>query len=108
MKKITFLPELEKRLLFLILVSILLLSLGHAQSAFKVEVVGKGDPILFFPGFACTGDVWKDVTRELAKLYECHVFTFAGFGGVPAIGKPWLSKFKDAIVQYVHDRRFRV
>jgi len=107
MKKISFFPELKKRLLFLVLVLILLFSLGHAQSAFKVEVMGKGDPILFFPGFACTGDVWKDVTNELAKHYECHVFTFAGFGGVAAIGKPWLPKIKDAVVQYVHDRKLQ-
>jgi len=107
MKRISFLPEPKKRSLFLILLLTFLFSLGHAQSAFKVEVVGKGDPILFFPGFACTGDVWKDVTRELAKRYECHVFTFAGFGGVPAIGKPWLPKIKDAVVQYVHDRKLQ-
>lgn len=107
MKKISFLPELKRRSLFLVLVLILHFSLGHAQSAFKVEVMGKGDPILFFPGFACTGEVWKDVTRELAKRYECHVFTFAGFGGVPAIGKPWLPKIRDAVVQYVHDRKLQ-
>src|SRR5258707_7933276 len=101
MKKTSFLPVLKKRSLFLILVLILHFSLGHAQSPFKVEVVGKGDPILLFPGFACTGDVWKDVTRELAKHHECYAFTFAGFGGVPPIGKPWLPKIKDAIVQYV-------
>ena len=105
MKKISFLSDLKKWSLILVL--ILLVSSGYGQSAFKVEVVGKGDPILFFPGFACTGDVWKDVTRELAKHYECHVFTFAGFGGVPAIGKPWLPKIKDAVVQYVHDRKLQ-
>lgn len=107
MKKLSYLTGLKKRPLLLVLVLMSLLSLGHAQSAFKVEVVGKGAPILFFPGFACTGDVWKDVTRELAKRYECHVFTFAGFGGVPAIGTPWLPKIKDAVIQYVHDRKLQ-
>src|ERR1700743_182759 len=106
MKTSLFLPEIKKRLLFLAL-SILFVSSTHAQPAFKVEVMGKGDPLLFFPGFACTGDLYKDVTKELAKHYECHVFTFAGFGGVPAIGKPWLPKVKDAIVQYVHDRKLK-
>lgn len=107
MKKISFLPVLKKRSPFLVLILILHFSLGHAQSPFRVEVVGKGDPILLFPGFACTGDVWKDVTRELAKNHECHVFTFAGFGGVPPIGKPWLPTIKDAVVQYVHDRKLQ-
>jgi pimeloyl-ACP methyl ester carboxylesterase len=107
MKFFSFLPVLKRRSLFLVFVLILHFSLGYAQSTFKVEVVGKGDPILLFPGFACTGDVWKDVTRELAKHHECHVFTFAGFGGVPPIGKPWLSKIKDAVVQYVHDLKLQ-
>ncbi len=107
MKKIPFFTDLKKRYLFFFVVLILFFSLGYTQSAFKVEVVGKGDPILLFPGFACTGEVWKDVTGELAKRYECHVFTFAGFGSVPAIEKPWLLKIKDAVVQYVHDRKLQ-
>lgn len=79
-----------------------------AQSpAFKVEVVGKGQPILLFPGFACTGDIWKETTRELAKKYECHVFTFAGFGGVPPIEKPWLPKIKEQVLDYVKSRQLK-
>lgn len=73
----------------------------QAQQAFKVEVTGKGAPILLFPGFGCTGDIWKETTKELSKQYECHVFTFAGFGGVAAIEKPWLPKIKDQVVDYV-------
>lgn len=107
MKKNILLAGLTKRSLFLVLVLIFLSFWGYAQPAFKVTVVGKGDPILLFPGFACTGEVWKDVTTELAKHHECHVFTFAGFGGVPAIGKPWLPIIKDAVVQYVHDHKLQ-
>jgi pimeloyl-ACP methyl ester carboxylesterase len=79
-----------------------------AQSpAFKVEVVGKGNPVLLFPGFACTGDIWKETTRELAKQYECHVFTFAGFGGVFPIEKPWLPKIKEQVVAYVKSHQLK-
>lgn len=78
-----------------------------AQTAFKVDVVGKGSPVLFFPGFACTGDIWRETVNELSKQYECHVFTFAGFGGVPAIEKPWLPKIKDQVVAYVKQHRLK-
>ncbi|MEP2239033.1 MAG: alpha/beta hydrolase [Maribacter sp.] len=77
------------------------LSSTAQNSSFKVEVTGIGDPILLFPGFACTGDVWNDTVVELSKNYECHVFTFAGFGDVPAIEKPWLPKIKESVQEYI-------
>ncbi len=74
----------------------------NAQSpAFKVEVAGKGAPVLLLPGFACTGAIWDYTVKELSKSYECHVFTFAGFGGVSPIQLPWLSTIKDELIRYV-------
>ncbi len=59
-------------------------SVRAQSSAFEVTVKGKGDPVLLFPGFTCTGAVWDDTVSELSKEFECHVFTFAGFGdGTP-------------------------
>lgn len=75
------------------------------KQAFEVEVSGSGDPVLLFPGFTCTGEVWEETVAELSKNYECHSFTFAGFGGVPAIEKPWLPKIKEGIIQYVKDKK---
>lgn len=90
---------------FKILVTIVLFSsfitLNAQQAAFKVEVIGKGEPVLLFPGFTCTGEVWNDIVAELSKTKECHVFTFAGFGDVPAIEKPWLTKIKESVVTYI-------
>nr|WP_321234018.1 alpha/beta hydrolase [uncultured Psychroserpens sp.] len=71
------------------------------QIPFDVKVEGKGEPILLFPGFTCTGEVWKDVVAELSKTNECHIFTFAGFGDVPPIQTPWLSKIKAGITTYI-------
>ncbi len=75
------------------------------DSAFEVAVVGKGQPVLLFPGFACTGEVWNDLVDELSKTHECHIFTFAGFGGVAPIEKPWLSKIKSSVQAYVEQQR---
>ncbi|WP_046746072.1 alpha/beta fold hydrolase [Kordia zhangzhouensis] len=71
------------------------------ETAFQVEVIGKGDPILLFPGFSCTADVWDETVKELSKTHECHVFTFAGFGNVPAIDSPWLETIKNDVSKYV-------
>ncbi|NMH89287.1 alpha/beta fold hydrolase [Flavivirga algicola] len=87
----------------IVLIAIILftISLNAQEKRFKVDVIGKGTPVLLFPGFTCTGDVWKGVVGELSKTNECHIFTFAGFGGVPAIEKPWLPKIKEGLEEYI-------
>lgn len=75
---------------------------GAAQSnAFKVEVSGKGEPIILIPGFSCSGDVWKETVAHLNDRYECHVLTIAGFAGVAPIDAPILKTVRDEIINYV-------
>lgn len=84
------------------IVAILFAFSAEAQEkSFQVEIIGKGDPVLLFPGFSCTGDVWNETVKELSKNYECHVFTFAGFGTVAPIELPWLETIKKDIEKYV-------
>lgn len=78
---------------------------SNAQTSFEVEVKGEGQPILLFPGFTCTGEVWDATVSELSKNYECHIFTFAGFGEVAPIEKPWLPKIKTSVEDYVKERQ---
>ncbi len=91
-----------------IFLTVLFISNATAQNkAFEVEVIGKGAPVLLLPGFSCTGDVWKETVEVLSKTHECHVFTFAGFGEVPAIEKPWLPKVKESIEAYVEEKKLQ-
>src|SRR5699024_9017868 len=79
----------------------------HAQTAFNVSIKGKNNEqaILFFPGFACTGDVWSETVKELSKDYKCYVFTFAGLGEVPPIKESWLKSIKEEIIEFVKDEK---
>jgi pimeloyl-ACP methyl ester carboxylesterase len=79
----------------------------QAQRAFQVTVKGKGQPVLLFPGFGCTGEVWDDVVKELSKEHQCHIFTFAGFGNLPPIETPWLSSIKDQVLKYVKEKKLK-
>lgn len=85
------------------IIAALLLSVtfATAQNSFKVEVSGSGAPVLLFPGFACPGEVWKETVDRLSKTNECHVFTFAGFGGVAPIDTPWFSTVKNDLMAYI-------
>jgi pimeloyl-ACP methyl ester carboxylesterase len=89
-----------------IVIAMLLVSVtfASAQKSFKVELKGSGGPVLLFPGFACPGEIWEETVATLSKTKECHVFTFAGFGGVAPIDTPWFSTIKNEIVSYVKQK----
>lgn len=92
----------------LVIVFTLLISKSvFPQTSFKVEVKGKGAPVLLFPGFGCTGEVWDEIVAEISKTNECHIFTFAGFGNVPAIEGPWLATIKSEIISYVKAKKLK-
>lgn len=74
---------------------------GTAQNSFKVEVSGKGQPVLLFPGFTCTSEVFDELRQDLEGKYEVHAFTFAGFGDVPPIEFPWLPSIKEDLALYI-------
>lgn len=93
--------------ILLLAIGVISLSLNGQNKAFEVAVSGIGDPILFFPGFTCPGEVWQDIVSELSKTNACHVFTFAGFGKMPAIAKPWLPKIREAIAQYISEKELQ-
>ena len=69
-------------ILLLVCISFIQLSKGQTTNqAIYTEVSGKGQPILFIPGFTVSGEIWKPLVEDLSKAYECHVITLAGFGG---------------------------
>ena len=93
--------------MLLMTISVISLTLSAQNKAFEVKVSGAGEAILFFPGFTCPGEVWEDIVAELSKTNECHVFTFAGFGNVPPIEKPWLPKIKEELSQYITHKKLQ-
>lgn len=78
---------------------------AQTSKAFEVTVIGKGEPVLLFPGFGCTQEVWEVAVAELSKTHECHLFTFAGFGVIAPIEMPWLTTIKDDIITYVTQKK---
>lgn len=91
---------MSKHIYFTVL--LFMASLGlQAQKSFQVEKSGAGQPILLFPGFTSTSQVFEGITEVLEKEYEVHAFTFAGFGEVPPIKFPWLPRIKEDIEAYI-------
>lgn len=98
---------MKKILLFICTLLVLSTTTVTAQNSFVVEKSGQGQPILLFPGFACTHEVYDDLKKELAQNYELHAFTFAGFGEVAPISFPWLPQIKTEIEAYVKEHHLK-
>lgn len=96
-----------KAILALVLLVIAGLQLNAQSKAFEVTVVGQGEPLLFFPGFTCTAEVWDETVAELSTSYECHVFAFAGFGEIAPIEFPWYPKIETAVLAYINQNNLQ-
>ncbi|WP_121668099.1 alpha/beta fold hydrolase [Mesonia aquimarina] len=97
-----------KKLNICFIVIILLIAFSmQSQESFQVTKTGKGQPILLFPGFTCTPEVFSEITTHLSENYEIHAFTFAGFGEVSPISFPWLPKIKKEIQSYVIENKLK-
>jgi len=72
------------------------------QYPFEVLKTGKGkQAILFIPGFALSGDVWKETKASFEKDFTCYTFTMAGFAGVKPQQNPSFKNWEDEIVNYI-------
>jgi N-formylmaleamate deformylase len=86
----------------LLIITILWSPCVHAQqNAFRVNVYGKGEPIILVPGYGCSGEVWKQTVESLKSKYQLHVLTLAGYAGVPPIDSPILATVKSQLIEYV-------
>jgi N-formylmaleamate deformylase len=77
--------------------------LACGAASFRVDVSGRGRPIVFIPGVASSGDVWAATAARYRDRYRCHVLTLAGYAGVPAIPGPLLSTARDEIAAYIRE-----
>jgi pimeloyl-ACP methyl ester carboxylesterase len=76
-------------------------SSAHAATPFEVRVTGTGTDVLLIPGLASSGAVWDDTVKQLCVKHRCHVFTLAGFAGVPARPGPLLHDVDAALAAYI-------
>lgn len=76
-----------------------------APAAFAVAVTGKGNPIIFIPGLASSGEVWQSTVAQFCGDRECHVLTLAGFAGVQPIEAPLLPTVAKQLVEYIDAKK---
>jgi len=75
--------------------------------SFKVEVTGRGKPMILIPGLSSSGEVWESTVERYKANYECHVLTLAGFAGQPAVKAPFLEKVRNDLATYIREKKLK-
>ncbi|TVQ15163.1 MAG: alpha/beta hydrolase [Balneolaceae bacterium] len=72
---------------------------------FQVEVTGSGSPMVLIPGLSSSGEVWQETVERYQDRFEIHVFTLAGFAGVPAPDSAgvFLPVIKQQLINYMEE-----
>jgi pimeloyl-ACP methyl ester carboxylesterase len=97
-----------KFLFILFLFSILCLNVFGQTNAypFEVAISGKGkQAIIFIPGFASSGDVWKETKAKYEKDFTCYTLTMAGFAGVKPQTNATFVNWETGIAKYIQDKK---
>ena len=89
-----------KKALLLFSALVLFSSALFAQSSISVTKSGQGKPVIFLPGFATPGEVWKTTAAGLPG-HSAYLVTYAGFGGVAPVEMPWYEKLKSDLNTYI-------
>lgn len=95
-----------KKALLLFSALVLFSSALFAQSSISVSKSGQGKPIIFLPGFATPGEVWKTTAAGLPG-HGAYLVTYAGFGGVAPVEMPWYEKLKSDLSTYIREQNLR-
>ena len=99
---------MKRLLIFTGLLVAAIITLQAKDFSFKVEVTGKGKPMLLIPGLSSSGDVWDETVARLKDQYECHVVTLPGFADQPAIETDqFLETVGDELISYIKRNKLK-
>ena len=76
-----------------------------ATTSFRVQVTGRGRPMILIPGLMSSGETWTSTVARYQDRFQCHVITLAGFAGVPPISQPLLTTVRAELAAYLRTHR---
>lgn len=92
-----------KRIIYAL--TLLAFTSAFSQPAIHVEKSGKGNAVIFLPGFTTPGSVWNETIKNLDVQKENHVVSYAGFNGLEPIATPWYEQIKNELISYVNTEK---
>jgi len=101
MKKFTFL------LILLLFFAAVCNVFGQEKTyPFEVKKTGTGkQALIFIPGFASSGEVWKDTTAKFEKNFTCYTLTMSGFAGTKPQSDASFKDWENGIAAYIKNNK---
>lgn len=90
------------------LLCVVLLGIACASFAqsFSVQCVGNGkQSIILIPGFACSGEVWRQTVDTLKRDYTCYVLTMPGFAEAAPEKDPSFDGWTKQIADFIRKEK---
>jgi pimeloyl-ACP methyl ester carboxylesterase len=73
---------------------------------FDVKISGQGkQAIIFIPGFACSGNVWKESASRYEKNFTCYLLTMAGFADAKPKPGASFQNWEKGIADYIRQNK---
>ncbi len=89
----------------LIIALLFLARFAFTQPAISVVKTGKGNPVVFLPGFTAPGSVWDETIKHLDGSHTSYTISYAGFNGLESIGTPWYDAIKQQLTTYIKNEK---
>jgi len=80
-----------------------------AESCINVEVQGNGQPLILIPGLMSDGSVWQESEKHLAKKYQVHTISIAGFANTSPCSSAdnILPQVKSELLTYIKQNKLQ-
>jgi len=80
-----------------------------AENCIKVKVHGEGQPLILIPGLMSDGSVWQESERYLAKNYQVHTISIAGFANTApcSFASNILPQVKAELISYIKQNKLQ-
>lgn len=75
-----------------------------ATYPFEVRKSGQGkQALILIPGFACSGEVWKETLEKFEPEFTCYTLTMAGFAGTAPQPDATFHHWETSIAAYIRE-----
>jgi pimeloyl-ACP methyl ester carboxylesterase len=80
--------------------------IAQSKNILQATITGRGkQTIIFIPGYACSGDVWKETVTKFEETHTCITLTMPGIAGVAPQSTASMHDWEALITDYIKQNK---